>query len=110
MTPAPAPAPAPRSPRPASPSTGQPNNTPQPRRNGNGPGPRPGPGSRDRRGRGGSSSRGGMRDRRRPPMRGGAPSPKRDADYHPDPVAPNVVRIIPLGGVEEVGRNMIAFE
>lgn len=43
-------------------------------------------------------------------MRGGSPSPKRDADYHPDPVAPNVVRIIPLGGVEEVGRNMIAFE
>jgi ribonuclease J len=32
------------------------------------------------------------------------------ADYYPDPVGPNAVRIIPLGGVEEVGRNMIAVE
>lgn len=44
-------------------------------------------------------------------MRGAPAAPKaRPTDYHPDPVAPNVVRIVPLGGVEEVGRNMVAFE
>jgi len=31
-------------------------------------------------------------------------------DYFPEPVAPNAVRIIPLGGAEEVGRNMLAME
>jgi len=31
-------------------------------------------------------------------------------DYYPEPVAPNAVRIIPLGGAEEVGRNMLAME
>ncbi len=39
--------------------------------------------------------------------------PKREAqaaDYYPEPAAANVVRIIPLGGVEEVGRNMTAVE
>jgi ribonuclease J len=54
-----------------------------------------------------------MRDRRRPGggMRGAPNAPKPKAsDYHPDPVAPNVVRVVPLGGVEEVGRNMLAFE
>src|SRR5688572_22433323 len=34
----------------------------------------------------------------------------RAADYFPDPVGPTSVRIIPLGGVEEVGRNMTAVE
>ena len=34
----------------------------------------------------------------------------RFADYFPDPAGPTTVRIIPLGGVEEVGRNMIAIE
>lgn len=34
----------------------------------------------------------------------------RTADYFPEPVGPNAVRIIPLGGVEEVGRNMTAVE
>jgi len=34
----------------------------------------------------------------------------RTADYYPDAPAANTVRIIPLGGVEEVGRNMIAVE
>jgi ribonuclease J len=34
----------------------------------------------------------------------------RVADYYPEPAAANVVRIIPLGGVEEVGRNMTAVE
>lgn len=54
-----------------------------------------------------------MRDRRRPggSMRGAPSASKpRATDYHPDPVAPNVVRVVPLGGVEEVGRNMVAFE
>ena len=31
-------------------------------------------------------------------------------DYYPEPAGPTTVRIIPLGGVEEVGRNMIAVE
>jgi ribonuclease J len=34
----------------------------------------------------------------------------RTADYFPEPVGPTSVRIIPLGGVEEVGRNMTAVE
>ncbi|MBU6214602.1 ribonuclease J [Patescibacteria group bacterium] len=34
----------------------------------------------------------------------------RSADYFPEPASPTTVRIIPLGGVEEVGRNMIAVE
>jgi ribonuclease J len=32
------------------------------------------------------------------------------ADYFPEPVSPTGVRIVPLGGVEEVGRNMTAIE
>lgn len=35
---------------------------------------------------------------------------ERVEDYYPDPVAANAVRIIPLGGAEEVGRNMLAME
>lgn len=34
----------------------------------------------------------------------------RTADYYPEPAGPTTVRIIPLGGVEEVGRNMTAVE
>ncbi len=34
----------------------------------------------------------------------------RAIDYFPEPVGKNAVRIIPLGGVEEVGRNMTAIE
>lgn len=34
----------------------------------------------------------------------------REAEYYPDPAGPTTVRIIPLGGVEEVGRNMTAVE
>lgn len=55
----------------------------------------------------------GMRDARRGGgmrRQGPAPSKPRGADYFPAPVAENVVRIVPLGGVEEVGRNMIAVE
>ncbi len=34
----------------------------------------------------------------------------RTADYFPEAPGPTTVRIIPLGGVEEVGRNMVAVE
>lgn len=34
----------------------------------------------------------------------------KNVDYYPDPVGPTSVRIIPFGGVEEVGRNMLAVE
>ncbi|MBI5405528.1 ribonuclease J [Candidatus Kaiserbacteria bacterium] len=34
----------------------------------------------------------------------------RTVDYYPPPAGPTTVRIIPLGGVEEVGRNMTAVE
>lgn len=34
----------------------------------------------------------------------------RTADYYPEQPAENVVRIVPLGGVEEVGRNMVAVD
>ena len=34
----------------------------------------------------------------------------RALDYFPEPAGPTTVRIIPLGGVEEVGRNMTAVE
>lgn len=34
----------------------------------------------------------------------------RAVDYFPEPAGPTTVRIVPLGGVEEVGRNMTAVE
>jgi ribonuclease J len=37
-------------------------------------------------------------------------SAPKGADYYPEPAKANTVRIIPLGGVEEVGRNMCAIE
>ncbi len=40
----------------------------------------------------------------------GEPVVKRGPDYIPAPVDEKTVRIIPLGGVEEVGRNMFAVE
>ncbi len=110
MTPAPAPAPAPRAPRSNTPAATPSRSSERPAAPQTGSRP---PRSRGGRSRSGGSSRGGMRDRRRPGggMRGAPSAPKpRATDYHPEPVAPNVVRIIPLGGVEEVGRNMIAFE
>ena len=101
FAPAPAPAPAPGgAPRPegAAPAPG---------------GGRGGP-SRNPRGgsRGGRPGGGNKRDMRRPMRRpqGGSAPQRRTADYFPDPVAPNVVRVVPLGGVEEVGRNMFAVE
>ncbi len=39
-----------------------------------------------------------------------APRQRQGADYFPEKASPTTVRIVPLGGVEEVGRNMIAVE
>jgi len=98
-----APAPAP-SPAPATPRENRPAHTPsrRPFERGNRPpagrsAPRPG-----------SASRRIQRILRRP-----SANPSRvvkNVDYYPDPVGPTSVRIIPFGGVEEVGRNMLAVE
>ena len=105
MNSAPAPAPAPAS--------GLPKRSSVPVR----PGPGRGPQRYDRGGhrplsrgasRPGSASRRIQRILRRPtsnPIR-----VDRTADYFPEPAGPTTVRIIPLGGVEEVGRNMTAIE
>ena len=93
---APAPAPSPRSPAPRAPE--------RPVRR-NGP---------EREGRSGRPTHGGATRRiqrilRRPTARGG-PRLVRAADYFPERPGPTTVRIIPLGGAEEVGRNMCAVE
>lgn len=41
---------------------------------------------------------------------GGQPAVKRGPDYLPPPPGKDTVRIVPLGGVEEVGRNMFTVE
>ncbi len=99
MNPAPAPAPAPAHPRPAPPRETQ-----------------PGPRRFEREGR--PTHRGGLRPGgatrriqrilRRPTSSQNRVS--RAVDYFPEAPGPTTVRIIPLGGVEEVGRNMIAVE
>jgi ribonuclease J len=61
----------------------------------------------DRSARPGRVSRQIQRTLRRHPN---SPTTKKAAEYIPEPAADNVVRVIPLGGVEEVGRNMIAVE
>src|SRR5688572_28137379 len=102
MTSAPAPAPAP----------GPSADRPAPRRDG----PRPPAGGRGFRGgqsRGsrGGRGRGGSGGRR--PMHGPSSqstSPAKRADYYPDAPDAKTVRVIPLGGVEEVGRNMCVIE
>ncbi len=110
MTPAPAPAPAPRE------GSGHGTSRPQGSRNNFREGP-PGQGGRNRRGgRGRGNGRPGRasRDIRRMLRRPGAPGTggreKRAADYSPAAPTENVVRVIPLGGVEEVGRNMFVVE
>ncbi|HEX5774432.1 MAG TPA: ribonuclease J [Candidatus Paceibacterota bacterium] len=103
---APAPAPAPRgerstpATRPASPPSARP-----PRRGGRG------------RGAAGAERRPGRVSRqiRRTLRRPTGPSreqtvAKNTPDYYPEKPAENVVRIVPLGGVEEVGRNMFTVE
>lgn len=99
MTAAPAPAPAPSTP-------GDAPRAPRPRTNR--------PPARDRRG--GDRPRGKRNFR---PARGGqpnnrhqdqAPREKKTPDYFPQAPARDVVRVVPLGGVEEVGRNMFTIE
>ena len=102
MSSAPAPAPAPA-------SGGAPHRPSGPQSD------RPRPPFRGERGGRGRGSRGGRgRDTRRPmrsgPSQGGPAPEKRVADYFPEKPASNIVRVIPLGGVEEVGRNMCAIE
>ncbi|MBY0110668.1 ribonuclease J [Patescibacteria group bacterium] len=102
MSSAPAPAPAPASGGAPSRPTGPQSDRPRP----------PFRGERGGRGRGSRGGRG--RDTRRPmrsgPSQGGAAPEKRVADYFPEKPAAGIVRVIPLGGVEEVGRNMCAIE
>ncbi len=98
MNPAPAPAPAPRS----EPHT----RTTQRRfnRGGNRQASNHGSGTRP-----GGASRRIQRILRRPTALSHA-RPNRTADYYPEQPSENVVRIVPLGGVEEVGRNMVAID
>lgn len=105
MTAAPAPAPAP-----------QHSNNDAPRPEGHAPRPRSG----RSRGRGGKPSSGGgnrpggvsrqIRRTLRRPNGPSQPTQKKAPDYFPESPAKNVVRIVPLGGVEEVGRNMFCVD
>ncbi len=119
MTSAPAPAPAPDSRGEARPHTGPRPESHGPRPFTRGPqcrpqGPRPGGRPQGPRPQGSRppSSRGGGRNQRRPQRRPmhSQPIAKKGVDYIPERAPDNVVRIVPLGGVEEVGRNMIAVE
>src|SRR5581483_4938719 len=108
MNQAPAPAPAPK--RPDGPQGPRPNG-PRPERSDR-RGGRGGNRSRSGSARGGSGRPGAATRRiqrmlRRPTMSRTAP---KAADYYPEPAGPSTVRIIPLGGAEEVGRNMLAVE
>ena len=97
MNPPPAPAPAPSA-RPSSPRG------PQRFERGDRP---------SSRGDRGASRPGGATRRIQRLLRRPSANPRREvhtADYYPDAPAPSTVRIIPLGGVEEVGRNMTAVE
>jgi ribonuclease J len=70
-----------------------------------------GSGGRERGGRGGQGgARGGRSGGRERHANGPAPVQKRQTEYIPAPVDEKTVRVIPLGGVEEVGRNMFAVE
>lgn len=66
-------------------------------------------GNRGGRARGGAgrTARQIQRTLRRPSA---SPLPKRGTEYYPDLPKEGVVRVIPLGGVEEVGRNMCVIE
>ena len=107
MNQAPAPAPSPL-------GASQPSRTPAARSQSRGPRrfERGGPRRSTRSGRGGArpgtATRQIQRMLRRPNTL--VQRKERTADYYPEAAAPNVVRIVPLGGVEEVGRNMTAVE
>ncbi len=117
MSSAPAPAPAPNTRPSGAPAGGAP--TPRPEKparprgtrggRGRGPGGRP----NDSGARPGGVGRQIRRTLRRPgggPSQGGSPAEKNKPDYYPTPCDEKTVRIVPLGGVEEVGRNMFAVE
>lgn len=122
MSPAPAPAPAPRPSSAASTNERRPASRPPMRGMHDGASSARPPMHRNRRDSDraqGRDSRGQNRSggRGRGPMRrngtsaaGGPPPQKRAPIYLPDAAPANVVRVIPLGGVEEVGRNMMAVE
>ncbi len=62
----------------------------------------------ERSSRPGRASRNIRRALRRPtPLQS---APKKNGEYYPEPAGENVVRVLPLGGVEEVGRNMYIVE
>jgi ribonuclease J len=110
MTPAPAPAPAPA---PRSPQNRQPRQASsgdRPNDGGRGRAPAPGGRGGNGRSRAGNGPRGRGRDARRMRRPSSPVSKPRGADYNPEPAPNNIVRVVPLGGVEEVGRNMIALE
>ena len=103
--PAPAPTPVPHAPaHPASPtSPSRPTRGPRPDHRGG----RPTSASR------GAARPGGVTRRiqrilRRPGV--GSPRVERVAEYYPEKPAENIARIVPLGGAEEVGRNMVAID
>ncbi|MFA6519227.1 MAG: ribonuclease J [Candidatus Paceibacterota bacterium] len=108
---APAPAPAPGRPpesRPNPSPDARPGSARPPRRFERGSRAPGRPGGRGGAARPGSATRRIQRILRRPASNPSRVS--RSADYYPEPAGPTTVRIIPLGGVEEVGRNMIAVE
>lgn len=113
MTAAPAPAPAPSSQQPSAPAeTGS--RPPRSRTRSRGPRPQGsgdsrGPRAQGDNGRPGRVTRQIRRTLRRPSGPNQA-APKKMADYLPAEPASNVVRIVPLGGVEEVGRNMFCVD
>ncbi len=109
MNPAPAPAPAPHPEYPS--REGRPSGARTPRRFERRPADRPA--ERGRPALRGASRPGGATRRIQRILRRPSSNPtrvNRTADYYPEPAGPTTVRIIPLGGVEEVGRNMIAVE
>lgn len=110
MNSAPAPAPAPRPEYPS--RERRPGGTRAPRRFDRRP-TTDRPAERGRPASRGASRPGGATRRIQRILRRPASNPtrvNRTADYYPEPAGPATTRIIPLGGVEEVGRNMIAVE
>lgn len=110
--PAPAPAPAPnaRTPRPEAAPHAKTDGPSRPPRGGRGRGT----GERGGPERPGRVSRQIRRTLRRPsgsPQSGNSSAPSKKApDYLPEMPSKSVVRVVPLGGVEEVGRNMFTIE
>lgn len=100
--PAPAPAPSPRSNTPE-PSAPRAQGSRPPREGGRGPRT----GRSDRSRNTGNARRNGNGPR---PTGDGAPREKKLPEYLPAAPGKDVVRIVPLGGVEEVGRNMFTVE